>query len=140
MKIKFSQLRLLAKKSVSLAVTAIILVSVFSGVILFGNDIKTQAATVLDSVNPPSYKELVNEDFTDGTLTANTWLDPYNAAQLSDKGLKLNNPTPNFTVNGTGPSYLSNILWIDSSMETADQHVATEISFSENPASWNSDQ
>ena len=140
MKIKFSQLRLLAKKSVSLAVTAIILVSVFSGVILFGNDIKTQAATVFDSVNPPSYKELVNEDFTDGTLTANTWLDPYNAAQLSDKGLKLNNPTPNFTVNGTGPSYLSNILWIDSSMETADQHVATEISFSENPASWNSDQ
>ena len=139
MKSRASQIKSIIRKDTSFAMALLILITSLFGSGIFRNEITTQAATVFDKTSPSTYKELVNEDFTDGAFDADKWLNPYNAAQLSAEGLKINNPNPGFTAAGTAPSYLSNILWVDKSLTSADQHVETEINFSDNPTAWNND-
>ena len=144
MKNIFSPKGLTVDRVFSVVMAALVAVSALSGVMFSDAALTVGAeAAEFDSENHPSYKELVNEDFTDGSLTEGVWVDPYEAAKLDEngKGLIINNPNPNFTVNGTGSSFLSNILWVTGdAMKSADQHISAEVDFSENPASWNNNQ
>lgn len=129
LKIKFSQLQTPVKKSISLLVAALILVSAISCAFVFNNSLKVNAATVFDSENPTSYRELVNEDFTDGSYKEDDWNVAYKTAHVtSGLGLKVDNPTLTYT--GTA-SYLSNYMAVSEKHTAVEQHISTEVSFSD---------
>ncbi|MBE6727436.1 MAG: SGNH/GDSL hydrolase family protein [Ruminococcaceae bacterium] len=138
LKFEFSQLRLSARKGIALLVALLILISAFSGVLVFNNSIQTQAATIFDSQNPTSYKELINEDFTDGSFNETAWKVAYKSAHLTNgSGLKLDNPTLTYTGSS---SYLSNFMAVSNDKASIDQHISVEYNVSANPSSWNNNR
>ena len=136
--IRTLQVKRSAKKGISLLVALLIVLSTLSGVLMFNGNIKTQAATVFNSENPTSYKELINEDFTDGSFNESDWNVAYKSAHLTENsGLKLDNPTLTYT---GASSYLANFMAVSKTKNAVNQHISAEYSVSQNPASWNNNR